>query len=161
MPIETRTIKQGIPPRLRSPARKKPKAKKGNKKPIPKKRKRLEVSENDESDSESSSSESDNLELKTRKKRGKRQWVQVDELSNVDSDGLKKSTKHGAAKRSEQEVEVVETMAAEEVESVVNNQADEEEVGICFIEKCVLHSQNDRMTGSITSNEGTTSNRSQ
>jgi len=119
------------------------------------------VSENDESDSESSSSESDNLELKTRKKRGKRQWVQVDELSNVDSDGLKKSTKHGAAKRSEQEVEVVETMAAEEVESVVNNQADEEEVGICFIEKCVLHSQNDRMTGSITSNEGTTSNRSQ
>jgi len=58
-------------------------------------------------------------------------------------------------------VEVVKTMAAEEVENVVNNQADKEEVGICFIEKCVLHSQNGRMTGSMTSNEGTTSNKSQ
>ena len=161
MLIETRTGKQEIPPR--PTAKKKTKVKKGKTKAIPKKRKRKpEVSDDDEeSDLESSKSESDGLELKTKKRR---KWVHIEELSNSDSDGLKvkkKCKKHSAAKRVEQELDVVETMVPEVAELVVNNQADEEEVSINLIEKCILHSQNGRMTGLMTTNEGMTFKKNQ
>jgi hypothetical protein len=156
MPIETRTIKQGIPPRVRSPVKKKTKARKDKKKASSKKRSRdIEVSDDEESELESPNSESDQLEVKKKKKR---QRGQVEELSDSDSDGVrkkkKKCVKRAAPRRSEQEEEVVEAIAGETVENVVNIQADEEEVSISLIEKCILHSQdNDRtLTGLMATN---------
>jgi len=115
------------------------------------------VSDEEEGDLETSNSESDQLEVKTKKKR---EWGQVEELSNSDSDSVKlkkkrkKCIKRAAPGRSEQEVEVVEAIRA--VENVVNIQADEEEVSISVIEKCILHSQNNRtLMGLMTTNEGT------